>query len=293
MEAVQYLLETLPDAGLGVAFGLQWVRGDMHGDTPLHAAASSGCAQCTELLLAALVATPGVQVDVGVQSMADLRNNMRMTPAHLASSGECIDVLYRYILVPHFIVQYVLSILFLSCVLLLFLLKFFIVCFTRYKADIEALDCHQRTPLFIACAMNRESSAEYLIECLDHTEYAGQQADKAEDHQSAGARISTAEDRLLRKDRRGDTPLHAAACNGAIECLLLLLQHGIDPRLKNLTGLKAIDLAVRNRHKKCKDILAEYHLHYCTSSEFDSVLFLATLEVKYFYNFVASPNLRL
>ena len=45
------------------------------------------------------------------------------------------------------------------------------------------------------------------------------------------------------------------------------------------TGLKAIDLAVRNRHKKCKDILAEYHLHYCTSSEFDSVLFLATLEV--------------
>ena len=44
-------------------------------------------------------------------------------------------------------------------------------------------------------------------------------------------------------------------------------------------GLKAIDLAVRNRHKKCKDILAEYHLHYCTSSEFDSVLFLATLEV--------------
>ncbi len=46
-----------------------------------------------------------------------------------------------------------------------------------------------------------------------------------------------------------------------------------------LSGLKAIDLAVRNRHKKCKDILAEYHLHYCTSSEFDSVLFLATLAV--------------
>ena len=49
-------------------------------------------------------------------------------------------------------------------------------------------------------------------------------------------------------------------------------------------GLKAIDLAVRNRHKKCKDILAEYHLHYCTSSEFDSVLFLATLEVMLLYS---------
>lgn len=91
--------------------------------------------------------------------------------------------------------------------------------------------------------------------------------------------METAEEKLLRKDKRGDTPLHAAACNGAIECLLLLLQHGIDPRHKNLSGLKAIDLAVRNRHQKCKNILAEYHLHYCTSSEFDSVLFLATLEV--------------
>jgi hypothetical protein len=66
--------------------------------------------------------------------------------------------------------------------------------------------------------------------------------------------VETAEEKLLRKDKRGDTPLHAAAC-------------------------KAIDLAVRNRHQKCKNILAEYHLHYCTSSEFDSVLFLATLEV--------------
>jgi hypothetical protein len=94
------------------------------------------------------------------------------------------------------------------------------------------------------------------------------------------APIESAEEKLLRKDKRGDTPLHAAACNGAIECLLLLLQHGIDPRTKNLSGLKAIDLAVRNRHQKCKNILAEYHLHYCTSSEFDSVLFLATLEVR-------------
>jgi len=31
VEAVKYLLETLPDKGLGVQFGLQWVRGDIHG----------------------------------------------------------------------------------------------------------------------------------------------------------------------------------------------------------------------------------------------------------------------
>jgi ankyrin repeat protein len=84
---------------------------------------------------------------------------------------------------------------------------------------------------------------------------------------------------LLAKDRRGDTPLHAAACNGSTECLLLLLQYGIDPRTLNDEGLKAIDLAVQNKFDRCKEILSDYHLHFCTSSEFDSVLFLATLKV--------------
>ena len=44
-------------------------------------------------------------------------------------------------------------------------------------------------------------------------------------------------------------------------------------------GLKAIDLAIRNKQDRSKHLLAEYHLHYCTSSDFDSVLFLKTLEV--------------
>ena len=80
---------------MGVQFGLQWVRGDVHGDTPLHAAASSGSADCTEALLSALSIYPSVQVDLGVRSLADLRNNMQMTPAHLASTAEVLDVLYR------------------------------------------------------------------------------------------------------------------------------------------------------------------------------------------------------
>lgn len=151
--------------------------------------------------------------------------------------------------------------------------------------------------------MNRDHCADYLIQCLDHSVHVGAAANTpgmlpATLLFTAGLRLipvlpvcpcvyagksgapaETAEEKLLRKDQRGDTPLHAAACNGAIECLLLLLQHGIDPRRTNRSGLKAIDLAVRNCHQKCKSILAEYHLHYCTSSEFDSVLFLATLEV--------------
>ena len=146
-----------------------------------------------------------------------------MTPAHLASTAECLDVLYRY------------------------------------EADICAMDSHLRSPLFVACAMNRVDCTEYLVNCLDNT--------------TTGLGV------LLAKDKRGDTPLHAAACNGSEDCLLLLLQYGIDPRMVNDIGLKAIDLAIRNNHMKCKSILAEYYLHYCTSSEFDSVLFLATLEV--------------
>ena len=109
--------------------------------------------------------------------------------------------------------------------------------------------------LFFACAMNRADCAEFLIDALDHDEAS-----------------------LYDQDARGDTPLHAAACNGAVDCVLLLLQYGVDPRTTNKKELKAIDLALRNKQTECREILAEYHLHFCTSSAFDSVLFLATLE---------------
>ena len=150
---------------------------------------------------------------------ADPLNAMQMSPAHLARNVECLEVLFQH------------------------------------GADLAALDVNGRSPLFVACAMNREACAEYLIGCLDDTDTD-----------------------LLITDKRGDTPLHAAACNGAVDCLLMLLQYGIDPRSLNAVGLKAVDLAIRNKQKKCRELLAEYHLHYCTSSDFDSVLFLKTLE---------------
>ena len=152
-------------------------------------------------------------------SVVHTQNQIGMTPAHLARTAECLKVLYKH------------------------------------GADLTQVDTNGRSPLFVACAMNRGECAEYLIDCLDQDDTS-----------------------LTIRDARGDTPLHASACNGSVDCLLLLLQHGVDPMITNSKNLKAIDLAIRNKQHKCRELLAEYHLHYCTASSFDSVLFLATLE---------------
>jgi len=202
-DVARYLISKCPEMADAV---------DVHGDSPLHAAASAGSLGCLEIIFSTAIAE-------GIERDANAKNNMQMTPAHLARSTEVLEVLFSH------------------------------------GADLSSLDANGRTPLFVACAMNREDCAEFIIGCLDKEGKS-----------------------LYQKDARGDTPLHAAACNGSVDCLLLLLQFGVDPRIINAKGLKAIDLAIRNKQKKCRDLLAEYHLHFCTSSEFDSVLFLATLE---------------
>lgn len=226
-ESLVYLLELFPSVK-------DIMAADLHGDTALHAAAASGHAECVALILQMLcrpvenentsgdVTNPPTVTKEGEHHAADVnvRNSMGMTPCHLALNDECLEVLYRY------------------------------------DANLSVQDDDHRSPLFVACAMNRQSCAEFIIGCLDQIDAS-----------------------LIAKDSRGDTPLHAAACNGSTECLLLLLQYGIDPRLLNNEGLKPIDLAEQNRHEKCKQILSEYYLHFCTSSEFDSVLFLAALKV--------------
>lgn len=210
---------------------------DSFGDSPLHAASAGGSVACIEKILTfhqqKVEENPYIYQELSMtsdnnnethdytHSYVNIKNSTGMTSIHLSGNGQCIEKLIEF------------------------------------GGDINLTDIHLRTPLFIGCAINKESCVEYLIGYLDHSE-----------------------DALLTKDYRGDTPLHAAACNGSVECLLLLLQCGIDPRICNDQGLKAIDLAIRNKHYKCKEILAEYHLHYCTSSEFDSVLFLAMLEVR-------------
>ena len=63
-------------------------------------------------------------------------------------------------------------------------------------------------------------------------------------------------------DQRGDSPLHAAACNGALACLRMLLEYGVEPDVMNKAGLRPIDLAVRRNHEDCEKLLSEYHLHH-------------------------------
>lgn len=120
--------------------------------------------------------------------------------------------------------------------------------------ELNCEDTQQRTPLFVACAIDRSDVVEFLCEIMDN------------------------EEDMNHVDRRGDTPLHAAACNGAVKSLTLLLQLGTNPDVRNKKGYRPIDLAARRGHVECENLLSEYHMHHSAGSYFDSVLFLATLQ---------------
>ena len=54
---------------------------------------------------------------------------------------------------------------------------------------------------------------------------------------------------LTMVDHRGDTPLHAASCNGHKDCVLLLLQYGVPANTPvNSHKLRALHLALVNQH---------------------------------------------
>ncbi len=123
-------------------------------------------------------------------------------------------------------------------------------------AEMDSRDNNGRTPLFFAAATDKVEAVNFLCEVID----------------SQGIELG-------QPDRRGDTPLHAAACNGATSSVLLLLQYGTPPDVRNSKGLRPIDLAARRGHTAVEKVLKEYELHHSISdSYFDSVLFLATLD---------------
>ena len=57
-----------------------------------------------------------------------------MSPAHMASTAAVMEVLYKF------------------------------------EADIDMLDGNMRSPLFVSCAMNREDVADFVVNCLDHSD---------------------------------------------------------------------------------------------------------------------------
>lgn len=150
-----------------------------------------------------------------------------------------------------------------------------------YYANLLTMDKRNRSILFLCAAMNKTSCVEYLVNSLDNLAemvWSAEMLGESED--LSGGVESFIMKHMMQGDYRGDTPIHAAACNNAIDALLTLLQSGIDPRPMDKANFSPYDLALKNKNKQCVQILAEYTLYYSTGSEFDSVLFWKTLEVR-------------
>ncbi|OQR99915.1 hypothetical protein ACHHYP_03945 [Achlya hypogyna] len=92
-----------------------------------------------------------------------------------------------------------------------------------------------RTPLFVACTRNRVDCVEFLCS-WDYQVHSWM---------------------LEQEDERSDRPLHAAACNGSLGSLQVLLKYGADVFAKNIKGLTALDLAVTNQHEECAALLRQ------------------------------------
>ena len=103
-----------------------------------------------------------------------------------------------------------------------------------HSGDVFGVDHVGRTTLFVACSNGRESALHCLLD-LD-------------------------EDQLMLNlaDDRGDTPLHAASCNGHVGCVRLLLQTMADPSITNSQSLLPGYLAECNGHIDVVVLLEEY-----------------------------------
>ncbi|TYZ68643.1 hypothetical protein PybrP1_004638 [[Pythium] brassicae (nom. inval.)] len=102
-----------------------------------------------------------------------------------------------------------------------------------YGDDLLQGDKLDRTPLFVASARDRAPCVEFLC---------------AWNHQTRSWMLE-------QEDQRGDRPIHAAACNGSVAALEILLKYGADPLTPNGKALTPKDLASANNHLTCVEIL--------------------------------------
>ena len=67
-------------------------------------------------------------------------------------------------------------------------------------------------------------------------------------------------------DHRGDTPLHAAACNGYLRIVTILLGAAVNVGSKKRERLDCVELARHNNHAECVGILEPHVAHLSTNS---------------------------
>ena len=102
------------------------------------------------------------------------------------------------------------------------------------KVDLCRLDKAGRTPFFHACAHSRLDCVALFLDLDEDC------------------------DVLNYPDSRGDTPLHACACNGQLGAVRLLLETAADPTIRNCLGYLPAYLADCNGHTEVLALLNQY-----------------------------------
>ncbi|TPX37453.1 hypothetical protein SmJEL517_g00580 [Synchytrium microbalum] len=105
---------------------------------------------------------------------------------------------------------------------------------TEPKANVDAVDDHGRTPLWVASYNGNLKVVNYLVERVENV------------NQAATDLVD-----------EGKTPLFVAAENGHIEVAKLLMEKGGDDKLTPTSGVTLLGVAAQNNHSKVVEHLVE------------------------------------
>eukprot|EP00043_Microstomoeca_roanoka_P020206 m.240784 g.240784 ORF g.240784 m.240784 type:complete len:215 (-) comp17130_c0_seq15:6252-6896(-) len=141
------------------------------------------------------------------------------------------------------------------------------------RANVDARDCENRTPLYVASREGHVRVARLLIEF-------GANVDAAEDggatplyiasqngHADMTKLLLCCDAEIDAETRRGVTPLFIACQNGHIQVARLLLERGADVNAKNSKGATALHVASWTGHFNVATLLVK---HGANVSEYDN-----------------------
>lgn len=232
-------------------------QGDLRGDTPLHAAAYAGNIECTQLLL---------------YSSADPHavNNTKRTAMHVAGKLEILQALWEWGASPLTMDEHNRTPLFAAC--------------GRGRASCVEFLLRCDDAAVVVEGEDERGGKENEGEVEDSVDSRGSEGGKLEPTGEKEGRESTVEGEGQPKmptcdeknpgafssssnptrastlvDKHGDSPLHAACCNGHVECARLLLEiPAVQAMLtsQNLLGLTPEEVAAVNNHEECRRLVA-------------------------------------